>query len=666
MSRTVVWLYLLLLLLSGPLFAAGTRESVEGEYDLDGSWLLAITADPISDRFPVDEIPECVQLPAPRFLLPPGGAHTIWLQREIPAHAFSGLSQPGIYIGRLPDYSRVFINGRLILISGSGPPDKYYSNMFFSHAILIPDDLIAGGESLNLTIRTYSRKNIITYGTMTVGEWKHVAPRARLESLVNRGQGLAVSAIGVLTFLYFMVIFIMEPDKSGRAFMAFASLGFAVNATILFVLRSPFSYLTMFKIQVFGLHIGVLGMVLFVQEFVEIHQRSWVRNLFIGGTVAALILIGSAGTIAQAVFLNDTVVYLGLTAPMLVYSIALGVVGIRRGLDARWALMAGIMIIVISAGRDVILASRGITPVVYTNLMGLTVFIVIIFLAYAANFVKARRTIAAQTAVLEQNIRTLELSEKQLLANERLALIGSLVAGVHHEVRTPIGNAMLAASFLQEESRRIQGELGQRALTLSSMKDYLDKSENGLAGVTESLARADRLLDNFRNSARDQMVEEKRCVSLEEYIPRVVESLAPRFTRSAVSLDMHLSHIPATRLLPGAVWQIISNLLLNTLAHAYPDGEEGNVSISAELDDESVVLRITDDGAGMSEEVRDRAFETFFTTRPTDGGTGLGLSIVKNLVEQSLGGEIRVHSRPGEGSMFEVRWPLDACPEQTQ
>jgi signal transduction histidine kinase len=652
---------ILLLCCAAVISAAGTREAGQTVFSLDGLWQYALQSDDSQLTPPAPAGYQPIELPLPRFEFPPGDTDVLWLRKEIPAGAAGSFDEPGLYLGKLPDYSRVYINGRLSLISGSGPPGKYYGNPFFSHALVLPAELFDSGDPIRIDIRIYSRKETATLGSMAIGEWRYVAPKARLESLINRGQGIAVSVIGFLTFLYFIVIFSMEPDRSGRAYLAFASLGFAVNATILFVLRSPFSYLTMFKIQTIGLHIGVLGMVMFVQEFVEIHQKSWVRYLFVSATAAALLLIASSTDISQAMFRNDALIYLGLTAPLLIYCIAMGVVGIVKKLDAGWALMIGILIIVITAGRDVIIASMGITPVVYLNLLGLTVFIVIIFLAYAANFVHARRIITAQAAELEQNVKTLELSEKQLLANERLALIGSLVAGVHHEVRTPMGNALLVSTFLKDEAERIRGELEKNQLTLSSMRDFLDKSESGLSQMTESLSMADQLLDNFRNSARDQVIEEKRCIDIEDYIPKVVESLRPRFKRTAIAIHLDLTSVPPSLLYPGTLWQIISNLLLNAVTHAFPEKKEGNIHIRSGLDNGSISLTIQDDGVGMSDEVRERAFETFFTTRPGEGGTGLGLSIVKNLVEESLGGEIGLTSAPGEGSSFLIRWPLEPC-----
>jgi signal transduction histidine kinase len=267
--------------------------------------------------------------------------------------------------------------------------------------------------------------------------------------------------------------------------------------------------------------------------------------------------------------------------------------------------------------------------------------------------------IQATTHSMEQEIQ--ERTDR-LMESEKLALVGSLVAGVAHEINTPVGNGITISSWLATRTKEIQEKVADSALPPVELDAYLADVESSLAILQSGLDRTSNLIQSFKKIGADQVVDERRVISLRTFLQEVVASLQPTLKRFPHEVVIDCTEDFVIENHPGALFQIVTNLVLNAHHHAFAPEQEGTITLgvhTASQEDPSFELFVRDDGAGMSAEVQSRIFQPFFTTKRQQGGTGLGLSIVHNLV-QNLGGTIEVKSTRGKGSEFRLVLPKRA------
>ncbi|WP_454017045.1 sensor histidine kinase [Azospirillum sp. Marseille-Q6669] len=280
----------------------------------------------------------------------------------------------------------------------------------------------------------------------------------------------------------------------------------------------------------------------------------------------------------------------------------------------------------------------------------------------------AEKALVAAKEEAERALRDLRRTQRSLVQAEKLASLGALVAGVAHEINTPVGIGVTAASHLAEQARQFRAGLADGQLRRRDMEDFVDRIEEGASIVLGNLERACALVQSFKQVAVDQTSEARRPFELRGYLDGVLGSLAPQLkgTGHRVTLDCPDGLIMDSY--PGALSQVVSNLVINALLHAFRPDVPGTITIAAGTGGPSsagagsVVLDVADDGRGIPPDQIERIFEPFFTTRRAEGGSGLGLHIVYNIVTGTLGGRIAVASQPGSGCRFTIHLPLTASP----
>jgi C4-dicarboxylate-specific signal transduction histidine kinase len=258
---------------------------------------------------------------------------------------------------------------------------------------------------------------------------------------------------------------------------------------------------------------------------------------------------------------------------------------------------------------------------------------------------------------LHESLHELRAAQEQLVHAEKMAALGGLVAGVAHEINTPLGIGVTAASYLEQETKRLGVELEEKRLTAESLHRFRQSALESCQLILRNLMRADKLVKSFKQVAVDQSSEQRRRIDLLAYLQEIMSSLHPSLKRTQHVVDIQVPEGVTLETYPGALYQIIVNFVLNSLMHGFPGRNDGHITISAQRNGEQVVLRYRDDGVGMPDEVRKKIFEPFFTTRRGEGGSGLGMHIVWNLATQLLKGTIVVESAPGAGTAFELRFP---------
>jgi signal transduction histidine kinase len=268
--------------------------------------------------------------------------------------------------------------------------------------------------------------------------------------------------------------------------------------------------------------------------------------------------------------------------------------------------------------------------------------------------------VAERSAQLNAAMHTLHQSQDALARSAAKATLGTLVASVTHELATPLGNSLITASTCTDLAKRMQAQVEAGQLKRSDLVTFLQEVNEGSALIERNLHRAVALVQNFKQVAADQASEQRRSFDLADVVKEVLDTLSPSLKRHAHRVVVTVPTAIVVDSFPGAVGQVLINLINNAYLHAFEARTDGTVRIAAKTQLGWVDLQVSDDGVGMSQELLAQFFQPFFSTKIGRGGTGLGMTIVENLVKKTLGGTLTVESTPGQGSTFLIRLPLRA------
>lgn len=275
--------------------------------------------------------------------------------------------------------------------------------------------------------------------------------------------------------------------------------------------------------------------------------------------------------------------------------------------------------------------------------------------------------VAERTAELQSAIEDLKRAQEELVRSEKLAGLGALVAGVAHELNTPIGNAVIVASTLADQHKRFTTEAAE-GLRKSSLTRFMGELQEGVEVMERNLRRAAELISGFKQVAVDQSSHQRRAFDLAELVHEMQLTLSPTLKRSGVKLSTEVPPGLPFDSHPGPLTQVLMNVINNAVVHGFgsaPDRPDGAASPTVwlqakALSKEHVQITLRDNGQGIAPEHLPRVFDPFFTTRLGKGGSGLGLHIVYSLVTELLGGTVHIDSAPGEGTTVTLTLPQHA------
>lgn len=266
------------------------------------------------------------------------------------------------------------------------------------------------------------------------------------------------------------------------------------------------------------------------------------------------------------------------------------------------------------------------------------------------------RELDARNNELTETINELKETQQKLVESEKMASLGTLVAGIAHEINTPVGIGVTAASGFIDKTESLAGKLKADTMSKKDLMEYLNFMYKSSKLVLSNLQRTAELVKSFKQVSVDQSVEEKRTFALGSYLKDIVNTIAPKFKGQEVDFKFDCPDSIVLESYPGAFAQIITNFMVNSSLHAFQESNAGTIILKGKLTDQDVVLSYSDNGKGMSQEIIDRIFDPFFTTNKQHG-TGLGMHIVYNLVTQKLKGNITLESSPGKGVTFTITLP---------
>ncbi|HEU4850570.1 MAG TPA: ATP-binding protein [Telluria sp.] len=278
------------------------------------------------------------------------------------------------------------------------------------------------------------------------------------------------------------------------------------------------------------------------------------------------------------------------------------------------------------------------------------------------------RTLCAYGAIALDNARAytqLRDAQSQLVAQEKLAALGSLMAGVAHELNTPIGNSLLIASTLQDRTTELAKQVEAGTLRRSDLQRYVDDAGKATVLAMRGLTSAATLVNSFKQVAVDRTTEQRRSFDLRQVCQEIVATMMNRLRAAGHSIEVEVPPGLVLDSYPGPFGQVITNFINNALLHAFDGRRDGRMQLSAQqLPDSRIQVQFSDDGCGIPAENLARIYDPFFTTKLGQGGSGLGLSISYNIVTALLGGQVTVTSGDS-GTTFTLELPL-AAPESAQ
>ncbi|WP_394781025.1 ATP-binding protein [Undibacterium sp.] len=255
----------------------------------------------------------------------------------------------------------------------------------------------------------------------------------------------------------------------------------------------------------------------------------------------------------------------------------------------------------------------------------------------------------------------LQETQDQLASKEKMAALGALVAGVAHELNTPIGNSLLLASTMQDKTHNISRQFDQQSMKRSDLSGFIGDAREASALIVRSLTTAANLVNSFKQVAVDQATEHRRIFDLQQTLKDIIAPVMNRIALAEHSIQLQVPANIGMDSYPGPLGQVIGNLINNAILHGFDGTSHGIMTLSAQLaDNDKVQIRFTDNGKGISEDNLKRVFDPFFTTKLGQGGSGLGLSISYNIITSILGGSIQVDSKPGHGVCIVIELPLQA------
>jgi signal transduction histidine kinase len=260
---------------------------------------------------------------------------------------------------------------------------------------------------------------------------------------------------------------------------------------------------------------------------------------------------------------------------------------------------------------------------------------------------------------LNKMVTQLKVTQKELIQKEKMASLGGLVAGIAHEINTPLGICVTGVSHLQEEYKTIKSAVENETLTEEDLNFFFEDVEEVLAILQTNTVRGAELVNSFKQVAVDQSSNDVRTINLHHYIHDIILSLRPTLKRSPVDIQVKCHEGLNIDVNAGAISQIISNLLLNSVKHGFEPDQPGKVLIDCYEKKNFMFIKYADNGMGVDEEALKVLFEPFYTTKRGEGGSGLGTHLVYNLVTSALKGKITVQSQLGKGLAYLIKFPIE-------
>ena len=267
------------------------------------------------------------------------------------------------------------------------------------------------------------------------------------------------------------------------------------------------------------------------------------------------------------------------------------------------------------------------------------------------------KELITKQAESQRYIDELKLAQERLVGTEKMAALGGLVAGITHDINTPIGIGVTAVSFLEERLNKLESAYAEKTLSPKALEEFINEAKQSTSLLTTNLDRASDLIASFKQIAVDQASEAVRTINFKDYVNEVIRSLHPKLKKTSHTINLQCPDDLVLNLPAGAISQIFTNLIVNSLIHGFEGKDNGVMDINITSDETNLTINYKDNGNGVTAEQLEKLFNPFFTTKRDEGGSGLGTHIMFNLVKQTLSGSIEATSEPGQGLHYFIQFP---------
>ncbi len=270
---------------------------------------------------------------------------------------------------------------------------------------------------------------------------------------------------------------------------------------------------------------------------------------------------------------------------------------------------------------------------------------------------KTESTLITTNKELKNSIIELSKAQDRLLEAEKMSSLGQLSAEVSHEINTPIGISITSISYLADIITKLQQDISAQKLSKRMIDSFIANAQQSIALLSNNLQRAAELITSFKQVAVDQTNDKVRLINIAKYIDEIIQSIHPKLKKTNHCIKINCDPYIEIYTHPGAIAQIIINLIINSIIHGFYNINRGVMSIDVSIDQQRLVILYKDNGVGVSKEELDKLFDPFYTTQIDKGGTGLGTHIIKNLVIDTLNGSIDAYSESGKGLSYRMTLP---------
>ncbi|NQY49147.1 MAG: HAMP domain-containing histidine kinase [Colwellia sp.] len=270
---------------------------------------------------------------------------------------------------------------------------------------------------------------------------------------------------------------------------------------------------------------------------------------------------------------------------------------------------------------------------------------------------KTESTLITTNKDLKSSIIELSKAQDRLLEAEKMSSLGALSAEISHEINTPIGISITSTSYLSDIIHKFQQDINAPQLSKRTIDSFIDNAQHSVELLLSNLQRAAELIASFKQVAVDQTNDKVRLINVAKYLDEIIRSIHPKLKKTDHSVKINCDPHIEIYTHPGAIAQIIINLIINSIAHAFTNINQGEMTIDIALDQQRLVILYRDNGVGVNEEQLEKLFDPFYTTKASKGGTGLGTHIIKNLIEDTLNGSIEAYSKESEGLSYHMSFP---------
>ncbi|RHW76187.1 sensor histidine kinase [Colwellia sp. RSH04] len=270
---------------------------------------------------------------------------------------------------------------------------------------------------------------------------------------------------------------------------------------------------------------------------------------------------------------------------------------------------------------------------------------------------KTEDTLIATNRELKSSILELSKAQDRLLDAEKMSSLGMLSAEVSHEINTPIGISITSTSYLSDIIGKLEQDVSEQKISKRALESFVNNANHSIELLLNNLTRASELIASFKQVAVDQTNDKVRLINVAKFIDEIIQSLHPKLKKTNHSIKVHCDQTIEIYSHPGAIAQIIINLIINSILHGFENINRGEIDIDITMDHQRLHLRFADNGRGIAPEQLNQLFTPFYTTKSEQGGTGLGTHIIKNLVVDTLNGNIKVQSNLGEGLSYQIDFP---------